>query len=201
MSRQVSSQYGKSNIIVIGQKIKEQCHTAAAGCGQLGKPVNITLVDINLRNSGDTYWSKQTTAMELKISEPSRLHTSHNQSRESSQCNGLRSKGGGGGGGGGHPTGGFYPGYNLVQAAISSRTQLWSRLYGVQSIFGLEQQKYSTQYNLLRIAENKYSTPYITYMEQQQKSSTGYNLLGIAEMFYSLITCSEWPEAATRGVL
>ena len=95
MSRQVSCQYGKSNIIVIGQKIKEQCHTAAAGCGQLAKPVNITFVNINLRNSGDTYWSKQTTAMELKISEPSRLHTSHNQSRESSQCNGLRSKGGG----------------------------------------------------------------------------------------------------------
>ena len=200
MSRQVSSQYGKSNIIVIGQKIKEQCHTAAAGCGQLGKPVNITLVDINLRNSGDTYWSKQTTAMELKISEPSRLHTSHNQSRESSQCNGLRSKGGGGEGVR-QPKWCSYTEYNLVQPAISSRTQLWSRLYGVQSIFGLEQQKYSTQYNLLRIAENKYSTPYITYMEQQQKSSTGYNLLGIAEMFYSLITCSEWPEAATRGVL
>ena len=153
MSRQVSSQYGKSNIIVIGQKIKEQCHTAAAGCGQLGKPVNITLVDINLRNSGDTYWSKQTTAMELKISEPSRLHTSHNQSRESSQCNGLRSKGGGGGGGCDNPSG------------VIILSTIWcSQLFQVEPSYGVGY----TEYRVFLAWNSKNILLSITYSEQQK---------------------------------
>ena len=65
-------------------------------------------------------------------------------------------------------------------------------------IINLEQQKCSTQYNLLRIAGKKCSTPYTTYPEwqksytvynqryytfpEQQKCSTRYNLLGIIEM-------------------
>ena len=47
------------------------------------------------------------------------------------------------------------------------------------SLYNQRSQRSPTQYNLLRIAESKCSTPYITYMEQQ-KSSAGYNLLGIA---------------------
>ena len=154
MSRQVSSQYGKSNIIVIGQKIKEQCHTAAAGCGQLGKPVNITLVDINLRNSGDTYWSKQTTAMELKISEPSRLHTSHNQSRESSQCNGLRSKGGGGGG----------RGCDNPSGVLILSTIWYSQLFQVEPSYGVGY----TEYRVFLAWNSKNILLSITYSEQQK---------------------------------
>ena len=47
------------------------------------------------------------------------------------------------------------------------------------SLYNQRSQRSPTQYNLLRIAESKCSTPYITYTEQQ-KSSAGYNLLGIA---------------------
>ena len=52
-------------------------------------------------------------------------------------------------------------------------------------IINLECQRPSTQYHLLRIAENKCSTLYITYTEQQ-KSSAGYDLLGIWQK------CSTW---------
>ena len=152
MSRQVSSQYGKSNIIVIGQKIKEQCHTAAAGCGQLSKPVNITLVDKNLRNSGDTYWSKQTTAMELKISEPSRLHTSHNQSRESSQCNGLRSKGGGG------------RGCDNPSGVLILSTIWYSQLFQVEPSYRVGY----TEYRVFLAWNSKNILLSITYSEQQK---------------------------------
>ena len=158
MSRQVSCQYGKSNIIVIGQKIKEQCHTAAAGCGQLAKPVNITFVNINLRNSGETYWSKQTTAMELKISEPSRLHTSHNQSRESSQCNGLRSKGGGEGGGKGG-RGCDDPSGVLILSII-----WYSQLFQVEPSYGVSY----TEYRVFLTWNSKNILLSITYSEQQK---------------------------------
>ena len=55
----------------------------------------------------------------------------------------------------------------------------------VLCITNLEQQKCSTQSNLVRIAENKYSIPYLTYTEQQ-KSSYAYKLLRVAEVFYSV---------------
>ena len=46
------------------------------------------------------------------------------------------------------------------------------------SLYNQRSQRSPAQYNLLRIAESKCSTPYVTYTEQQ-KSSAGYNLLGI----------------------
>ena len=46
------------------------------------------------------------------------------------------------------------------------------------SLYNQRSQRSPTQYNLLRIAESKCSTPYITYTESQ-KSSAGYNLFGI----------------------